>query len=75
MLLFLLLFNSFLVFGLKYQYDYDYEFTCRVASICHAIVSLIGSVLFITNILSYSLFQYIISYNVVYILISNYAKK
>lgn len=63
MLLLLLLFNSFLVFGL----DYNYEFTCRIASISHAIVSLIGSVLFITNILSYNVFQYVIEYNVVYI--------
>jgi len=64
MLLFLL-FNSFLVFGLKYHYDY--EFTCRLASICHAIVSLIGSILFITNVISYDIFHYLINYNVVYI--------
>jgi len=63
MLLLLLLFNSFIVFGL----NYDYEFTCRVSSICHAIVCLIGSVLFLNNFISYGIFQYIINYNIVYI--------
>jgi hypothetical protein len=62
MLLFLL-FNSLLVFGL----NFDYEFTCRIASLCHSIVCLIGSILFITNLMSYNIFQYIINYNIVYI--------
>jgi hypothetical protein len=66
MILFLLL-NSFLVFGINTLFNYDYEFTSRIASICHAIVSLIGSILFITNFIPYPIFQYIINYNIVYI--------
>jgi hypothetical protein len=66
MILFLL-YNSFLVFGLNTIFNYDYEFTSRIASICHSSVSLIGSILFITNFIPYTIFQHMINYNIVYI--------
>ena len=66
MILFLL-FNSFLVFGLNTIFNYDYEFTSRISSMCHSVVSLIGSILFITNLIPYNIFHYIINYNIVFI--------
>jgi len=63
MILLFLIYNSFLIFGI----NYNYECTCRISSISHATISLIGSILFIKNLISYSIFQYIINYNIVYI--------
>ena len=67
-----LLFNTFCVFGLTYIYDVDYEFTCRVASVFHSFVSTIGSILYISNLLPYQLFQPIIYYNLVFIVTDIY---
>jgi hypothetical protein len=66
MILFLL-FNSLLVFGINNIFNYDYEFTSRISSMCHAVVSLIGSILFITNLIPYNIFHHIINYNIVFI--------
>jgi hypothetical protein len=66
MILFLL-FNSFLVFGLNTIFNYDYEFTSRISSMFHSITSLIGSILFITNLIPYNIFNHIINYNIVFI--------
>ena len=63
----LLLFNSCLVFGLADIFKFNYEFTSRVASMFHAIASLVMGVLFITHNISNSQFQFIINYNIIFI--------
>ena len=62
-MLLLILFNSFLVFCL----NYEYEFTCRLSSFVHAIFSFCGSILFLMNLMNYDTFQLLIDYNIVYI--------
>jgi len=66
MLLLFFIYNSFLVFGVN-LFVSDYEFTSRIASFNNAILSVIGSSLYLTHIIDTSIFQYFIIYNAVYI--------
>lgn len=60
-----LIFNSLIVFGLnKY---YDIELTCRISSLVNAIISTCGSILFLSNLISYTIFNEVVKYNIVYI--------
>ena len=66
-MLFLIFLNLGIVFGLNKLLKLDFEYTCRFASILHSTVSLVGSILFLTNLISLSQTIYIINYNIVYI--------
>ena len=60
-----LIFNSLIVFGLnKY---YDIELTCRISSLANALISTSGSILFLSNLISYTTFNEVVKYNIVYI--------
>jgi len=63
----LIIYNSFLVFGIHKLFLYNYECTSRIASLSHAWISLIGSILFINNLIDYYIFEYVIHYNIIYI--------
>lgn len=57
--------NIFIVFGLnKY---YDIELTCRIASLVNALISTCGSILFLSNLISYNSFNEIVKCNIIYI--------
>jgi hypothetical protein len=65
-----LIFNSLIVFGLnKY---YDIELTSRISSLSNALISTCGSILFLSNLISYNDFNEIVKYNVVYIITDIY---
>ena len=60
------IFNSFIVFGLnKY---YDIELTCRISSLANSLISTCGSILFLSDLISYTSFNEIVKYNIVYII-------
>ena len=60
-----IIFNNLIVFGLnKY---YDIELTCRISSLVNALISTVGSILFLANLISYTSFNEVVKYNVVYI--------
>ena len=63
-----LIFNSFIVFGLNKYYNLDIELTCRISSLIHSCISLVGSIIFLGNMIDYIQFHEVIKYNVVYIL-------
>ena len=65
-----LIFNSLIVFGLNTYYDI--ELTCRISSLVNAIISTCGSILFLSNLISYNDFNEIVKYNVVYIITDIY---
>jgi hypothetical protein len=62
-----LIFNSFIVFGLNKYYNMDIELTSRISSVINALVSLVGSVLFLGNMITYNVLNEVVKYNVVYI--------
>ena len=63
-----LLFNTIIVFVPTIIYDLDFEHTSRFASFAHSIVCLIGSILFLLNVLTIDIFRHIVVYNIIYIL-------
>ena len=65
-----LIFNNFIVFGFnKY---YNIELTCRISSLANALISLVGSILFLGNIIDCNEFNEVVKYNVVYIITDIY---
>jgi hypothetical protein len=60
-----LIFNSLIVFGLNTYYDI--ELTCRISSLVNAIISTCGSILFLSNLISYNDFNEVVKYNIVFI--------
>ena len=64
----LFLLNFFLVFGLRL----DYEYTCRISSLCHAIISSLFGFLYIFELINYDILVYSIYYTIVYLLIDLY---
>lgn len=71
-LLFLTLCNTNIVFKLKNIIKCDYEYSCRVASLFHAIISFFGSILFLYNFIDLNKFNQIAIYNSIYILTDLY---
>jgi len=67
-----LIFNSFIVFGFSKYYNMDIELTCRISSLFNALISLVGSLLFLGNIIDYTDFNEVVKYNVVFILTDIY---
>jgi hypothetical protein len=64
------IFNNLIVFGLnKY---YDIELTCRISSLANALISTFGSILFLSNLISYNDFNEVVKYNVAYIITDIY---
>ena len=64
----LFLLNFFLVFGLRL----DYEYTCRISSFVHAILSSFFGFLYIFEFINYNILAYSIYYSIVYLLIDLY---
>ena len=64
--------NYLIVFGLNNRFNLNYEHTCRIASILHSLVSVIGSILYLTNSICLENTDVIISYNISYILTDLY---
>ena len=65
--MFFLVLNTFIVFELNNKFNFTYEHTCRIASIIHALFCLIGSVLYLTDTITYEQVDPIINYNGIYI--------
>ena len=59
-------YNYYCTFTLKKYLKETYETTCRIASISHAIITSLLSLLFIYNIIDFSIYQYSVWYNIIY---------
>ena len=71
-LIYLVLYNYFLVFGVKNLFKTNYETTSRIASLSHSIVSTLLSSLFLFNIINYDILVIGVWYNVIYITMDIY---
>lgn len=66
--MFLILLNFLFVFAIKL----DYEYTCRIASFFHAVISSLYGFLYINEMISYNVLLYSIKYSIVYLLTDLY---
>lgn len=68
----ILCYNNFITFGLKYILNETYEVTSRISSLSHSIISSIMAILYIVNIIDYSILSYCVIYNILYLLTDIY---
>ena len=66
--MFFFVLNTFLVFELNNKFNFTYEHSSRIASTVHALFCMLGSGLYLTDILTLEQVEPIINYNAIYIL-------
>lgn len=60
-------YNYYCTFTLKHYLKETYETTSRIASISHAIITPLLSLMYIYNLIDFSIYQYSVWYNIIYI--------
>ena len=65
---FFFILNNGIVFKLKNINNCNYEYSCRVASLVHSVISFIGSILYLNSYINLNYFNEIVKYNSIYIL-------
>ena len=71
-ILLIVCYNKLCVFGLKHYLNETYETTARISSMSHAIITSLLSILFLYNIIDFSIYKYSVWYNVIYIVTDIY---